>query len=420
MEFRTIAIGTATQFTVMLGFTVVMPIGPDIAVDLGLPIAHLGLLASSYALAGFVTALGSASLLDRYSRRSPLVAALALIGFATICASFTDNLPMLMLMRAISGACGGICTALLTAIIGDTIAPERRGRAYALVLGTGPLVSIIGLPMAIQLAAIASWRLPLLLLGSTALLITVIAHLALPPMAAHLGSHDRPVSFRLSDALRRPAFRLAMACIFMMTLAFGLLTANNASLLLLNLHLPRPWLAPFYMGAGVMSFGLLRLVGRAADRYGPHSLILPAAASFSGGIVLTYVLPSGPAIGAMAMCIILMSISTLSVSMTTLALQAPGPAERAGFGALIGALQNLASAAGAAVSSGVLVDLPGPRLGNAHLVGLLAIGVAGTLPVFARLLQRQLGTAQRACHAAPVPLPEHPVLREECQCRNGT
>ena len=414
MEFRTIIIATATQFTVMLGFSVVMPIGPDIALDLGLPIAHLGLLASSYALAGFVTALCSADLLDRYGRRSPLVTALALIGLATICASFANNLMILMVMRAISGACGGICTALLTAIIGDTIAPERRGRAFALALGTGPLVSIIGLPITIQLAAITSWRLPLLLLGSAALAITVIARFALPPMTAHLGSSGRPTSFRLAKAFRRPAFRLAMVCIFLMTLAFGLLTANNASLLLLNLHLPRPWLAPFYMGTGVLTFALLRLVGRGADRYGPRTMILPAAASFSGGIVLTYVLPSGPVAGAAAMSIIIMSISTLSVSMTTLALQAPGPMERAGFGALIGAIQNLAGAAGAATSSAILIDLPGPRLGNAAFVGLLAIGAAAALPVFALILQRRLDTAGPACPT----LSKHPVSREVCQCRN--
>lgn len=416
MESRTIAIATATQFTVMLGFSIVMPVGPDIALDLGLPVAHLGLLASSYALAGFVAALCSAGLLDRYGRRSPLIASLALIGLATICASFADNLTILMAMRAISGACGGICTALLTAIIGDTIAPERRGSAFALVLGTGPLVSIIGLPLAIQLAAIASWRLPLLLLGSTALAITAIARFALPPMTAHLGTHGRPTSFRLADALRRPAFRMAMTCIFLMTLAFGLLTANNASLLLLNLYLPRPWLAPFYMCTGILTFMLLRLVGRVSDRQGPLALILPAAASFSGGIVLTYVLPSGPTIGAVSMCIVIMGISTLSVSMTTLALQAPDAAERAGFGALIGALQNLAAAGGAAVSSAILVDLPGPRLGNANIVGLLAIGLACALPVFARLLQRQLGTRQ-ACH--PMPVAQHPAPPEECQCRNG-
>ena len=146
MQTRTIAIATTTQFIVMLGFTVILPIGPDIAVDLGLPVAGLGLLASSYSLAGFATGLGSAGLLDRYDRRTPLTICLTLIGLATIGASYANSLPMLMLMRAIAGGCGGICSALLTAIIADTIAPERHGRAFALVLGTGPLVSIIGLP----------------------------------------------------------------------------------------------------------------------------------------------------------------------------------------------------------------------------------------------------------------------------------
>ena len=395
MQTRTIAIATTTQFIVMLGFTVILPIGPDIAVDLGLPVARLGLLASSYALAGFVTGLGSAGLLDRYDRRAPLTICLTLIGLATIGASYANNLPILMLMRAIAGGCGGICSALLTAIIADTIAAERRGRAFALVLGTGPLVSIIGLPMAIQLAAIANWRLPLLLLGTAALTLMVIARFALPPMAAHLDNPLRPAGFRLKGALLRPDFRAAAAGIFTMTIAFGLLTANNASLLLLNLHLPRDWLAIFYVVCGGITFALLRVVGRLMDRLGPLTLILPAACSFSLGVLLSYVLTLGLAAGATAMCVVIMSISILSVSMTTLALQAPDPVERAGFGALLGALQYLASAVGAAVSSSILTDLPGPRLGNTHAVGLLAIGAAAIVPILARVLRGHLIVAQQ-------------------------
>lgn len=395
MQTRTIAIATTTQFLVMLGFTVILPIGPDIAVDLGLPVARLGLLASSYALAGFVTGLGSAGLLDRYDRRAPLTICLTLIGLATIGASYANSLPILMLMRAIAGGCGGICSALLTAIIADTIAAERRGRAFALVLGTGPLVSIIGLPMAIQLAAIANWRLPLLLLGAAALALMLIARFALPPMAAHLDNPLRPAGFRLKGALLRPDFRAAAAGIFTMTIAFGLLTANNASLLLLNLHLPRDWLAIFYVVCGGITFALLRVVGRLMDRLGPLTLVLPAACSFSLGVLLSYVLPLGLAAGATAMCVVIMSISILSVSMTTLALQAPDPVERAGFGALLGALQYLASAVGAAVSSSILTDLPGPRLGNTHAVGLLAIGAAAIVPILARMLRGHLIAAQQ-------------------------
>ena len=403
MQTRTIVIATITQFIVMLGFSVILPIGPDIAVDLDVPVAHLGLLASSYALAGFVTGLSSAGLLDRYDRRTPLTICLTLIGLATVGASYANSLPMLMLMRAIAGGCGGICSALLTAIIADTIAPERRGRAFALVLGTGPIVSIIGLPLAIQLAAIANWRLPLLLLGTAALILMLIARFALPPMAAHLNDPLRPAGFRLKGALLRPAFRFATASIFTMTIAFGLLTANNASLLLLNLHLPRGWLAIFYMGCGGVTFALLRVVGRIMDRLGPYTLILPAACTFSAGVLLSYVLPFSLGMGATAMCVVIMSISTLSVSMTTLALQAPDPVERAGFGALLGALQYLASAIGAALSSSILTDLPGPRLGNTQAVGLLAIGAAALVPLWARMLRRHLVAAQQE---PPCPQPQ--------------
>ena len=419
IETRTIVIAAAAQFLVILGFSVVMPIGPDIALDLGFPIAHLGLLASSYALAGFGAALVSAGLLDRLGRRAPLVAALALLGLATVGASVANSLTLLMVMRAIAGGCGGICTALLTAIIADTVSTERRGRAYALVLGMGPLVSILGLPLAIHLAAISSWRTPLLLLGCAALAVTGVARFALPPLADHLAGAAVPTRSFLRDASHRPAFRAAMAGVFIMTVAYSLLTASNAALLLLNLHLPRAWLATFYMCCGGVTFLLLRGVGRVADRYGPFPLILPTVASLCGGIFFSYVLSLGPAIGAAAMFVTIMSVSTLSVSMMTLALRAPAPSERAGFGALLGALQNLAVAVGAGLSSSILTDLPGPRLGNAYVVGLLAISTASVIPLLGKRLQRHLGATVLPMSRLATQPSEQPVTLEESQCRNG-
>ena len=420
METRTIVIAAAAQFLVVLGYMVVMPIGPDIALYLGMPGAHLGLLASSFAVAVFGTALVAAGLLYRLGRRSPLIVTLALLGLAMVGASMANSITLMMFMRAVSGGCGGICTALLTAIIADTVSAERRGCAYAVVLGTGPLVSIVGLPLAIQLAAISSWRMPLLLLGCAALTLMGVARFGLPPLADHLRGAAAPTPFLLRDASHRPTFRAAMAGVFAMTFAFSLLTANNAALLLLNLHLPRTWLATFFMCCGGLTFLILRGVGRIADHHGPLPLILPAVASLCGGIFFSYVLQPGLAIGAAAMGVTIMSVSVLSVAMMTLALRAPAPSERAGFGALLGALQNLASAAGAGLSSTILADLPGPRLGNAHLVGLLAICTAGIIPLLARRLQRQLGGAVPPMPHQVTQAAEQPITLEESKSRAGS
>lgn len=388
METRTIVIATAIQFIVMLGFSVVMPMGPYIALDLELPVAQLGLLASAYALAGFCAGLFSAGILDRFDRRCPLIAALTLLGLATLGASRADSLPMLMAMRAIAGASGGVCTALLTAIIADVVSVERRGRAYSFVLGTGPLVSVIGLPLVIQIAATGSWRIPLVLLGCASLILTLIVRLGLPPLASHLHRCTGPSPSFLRNGLRRPPIRAAIASVFAMSFAFALLTANNATLLLLNLHLPHAWLAIFYMSCGTLTFLLLRLVGHISDRQSPFMFMVLAIIGFSGGIFFSYIFPPTQMVGVVALFVTIMSISVLSVSMMTLALHTPRTSERAGFGALLGALQNLASAIGAGLSSSILVDLPGPRLGNVEIVGFCAIGAAAITLIMGKRLQR--------------------------------
>src|SRR5689334_14087486 len=80
----------AGQFINMLDFGIVLPLGPDFAKALDIPVSKLGMLGSSYITAEVVAGIAGAFFLDRFDRRrvfavalTGLVVATAACGLAT-------------------------------------------------------------------------------------------------------------------------------------------------------------------------------------------------------------------------------------------------------------------------------------------------------------------------------------------------
>ena len=62
----------AVQFVNILDFMIVMPLGPDFAKALGIPLSKLGYVGGAYTAAACVSGLAGALFLDRFDRRKAL------------------------------------------------------------------------------------------------------------------------------------------------------------------------------------------------------------------------------------------------------------------------------------------------------------------------------------------------------------
>src|SRR3954464_2203814 len=68
-------VGTA-RFIATLDFAMVLPLGPDFAQALGIPVSKLGIVGGSYIATEMVAAIAGAFFLDRFDRRRALAVAL--------------------------------------------------------------------------------------------------------------------------------------------------------------------------------------------------------------------------------------------------------------------------------------------------------------------------------------------------------
>jgi predicted MFS family arabinose efflux permease len=399
----------AVQFVNILDFMMVLPLGPDFAAGLGIPASRLGLVGGAYTAAAAVAGVVAAGFLDRFDRRRALASAMAGLVAATAAGGLATGLGTMVAARVLAGAFGGPATSLAISIVADAVPAERRGRALGKVMGAFSIASVLGVPAGLELARLGGWRAPFFAVASLGLAIAGGALLLMPPMVGHLA---RPASAPAPGPglLRRPAALLSLAATASTMMAGFAIIPNISAHLQFDLGYPRARLGLLYMAGGAVSFLVLRAAGRWVDRAGAPRVAAVGTALYLAVLALGFAFPQ-PWLPVMALFVAFMTANSIrNVSAAALSTRVPGPAERARFLSTQSAVQHLASATGAALSTQLLTSRPDGRLEGmlplaafSSVLGLLLpFLLAATASALARAGPRPASPAGRPPHPSPL------------------
>jgi len=247
----------------------------------------------------------------------------------------------------------------------------------------------VGVPLSLQLALWGGWRLPFLTVGGLGLVVTAAVAASLPPRRGHLarGARGEPPPSRLFRPLVLASY--AMTAV---TMASGFLVLPNISAYVqVNLGLPRTQLQWVYGLGGLISFVTLRVVGRLVDRFGSFRVGSVAALLLLVAFDLAFDdVPANAPVFPIFL-FIFFALSARNVAYNTLTSKVPGPGERARFMSFQSAVQHVASALGASVSSQVLFVQPDGSLGNVPTLGRMAMGLTLLVPPLLFWVERGVG-----------------------------
>ncbi|GAA2127057.1 Cmx/CmrA family chloramphenicol efflux MFS transporter [Glycomyces algeriensis] len=131
---------------------------PDLAADLGVTVATAGLLTTAFAAGMAVGAPLTAALARRRPPRATLLAFLGLFSAAHVVGAVTDQFAVLLATRVVAAfANAGFLAVALTATAA-LAAPDRKGRALAVLLGGITIATIAGVPGGALLGTLLGWR----------------------------------------------------------------------------------------------------------------------------------------------------------------------------------------------------------------------------------------------------------------------
>ncbi|MSP59138.1 MAG: MFS transporter [Myxococcales bacterium] len=394
----------AVQFVNILDFMIVMPLGPDFARDLGIAPERLGLIGGSYTGAAFVSGIIASRFLDRFDRRRALAVAMLGLVVSTALGGFATGLKTLMVARMLAGSFGGPATSLALSIVADVVPAERRGKALGAVMGAFSVASVAGVPVALRLAQLGSWRTPFFAVAAMGLVVAGSAVRILPPLRAHLdaGRAIRPASATPLWTRKVVLLSWTMTALVMMS-TFSLIPYISPYLQY-NLAYPRDSLDILYMVGGVGSFAAMRLTGRLTDRFG--EVVVAAVGTTMMALVVffgfVHYLPGTPILLIFASFMIATSIR--NVPMNTLTSKVPAAWERGQFISTQSAVSHASSSAGAILASS-FVHSAGQTapLSGIPTVAAFTMTMAALVPLFLWAISRRLKAAPATEKAALLP-----------------
>lgn len=150
-----LALGTAAIGTE--GF-MIAPLLPTIAADLGMSLSATATLVVVFtlmmAVSSPITTVATAGL----GRRSALLLAMGLFTAANLAAAFSSSFAALLIARMAMAIASGLYVPGANALAGVIVAPEKRGRALAIVSGGMTLAIALGLPLGAVVGHAFGWR----------------------------------------------------------------------------------------------------------------------------------------------------------------------------------------------------------------------------------------------------------------------
>lgn len=131
---------------------------PDIAADLGVPVATAGLLTSAFAVGMVVGAPLMAGLARRWPRRTSLLVFVGFFLAAHVLGAVTGSFAVLLASRIVAALAnaGFLAVALTTAA--ELLPADRKGRGLAVLLAGTTAATIAGVPGGALLGTLLDWR----------------------------------------------------------------------------------------------------------------------------------------------------------------------------------------------------------------------------------------------------------------------
>ena len=177
------------QFTSVLDFMIMMPLGPQLTQLFGISAGQFGFLVSAYTFSAGLSGLLAATYIDQFGRKRMMLTLYPLFGLAALACSFAPSFEWLLTARVASGFFGGVLMALSQTIVAEVIPFERRGRAMGVVMTSFSVATVAGVPLALFLASHFNWHAPFLAIAFLVSLVILGAAKTLPSLKEHLTVH---------------------------------------------------------------------------------------------------------------------------------------------------------------------------------------------------------------------------------------
>jgi len=347
-----------TQFTVVLDFMVMSPLGDMLMKSMELTTKQFGFAVSVYAFSAGTSGLLTAGFADRFDRKKLLL--FFYVGFiaGTLFCGLSTTYFMLLAARIITGLFGGVIGSISMAILADLFPLQQRGRAMGFIqMGFGAS-QVLGIPISLYIANLFGWQSPFLMIVGLATIIWLTVMLKLQPVTKHLELRTEKTAIKhLWHTLRLRDYRTGFLLTALLSIGGFMMMPWGSAFAVNNLNVSYKQLPVLFMVGGVASLIIMPLVGKLSDKIDKVK-IFTAAAIWMMVVIVIYTNLSLVPFWIVMMMNILMMIGIMSRVVPAMALVSalPKMQDRGAFMSINSSLQQIAGGIAAGVGGMIVIQ----------------------------------------------------------------
>jgi predicted MFS family arabinose efflux permease len=370
-----IAILSILQFTVILDFMVLSPLGAMLLPTLHITTAQFGLVVSAYAFSAGASGILAAGFADKYDRKQLLVFFYAGFLVGTVFCALAPTYEFLLVARIVTGVFGGVIGSVGFAIISDLFRFEVRGRVMGFVQMSFAASQILGLPIGLLLANKFGWHSPFWMIAIFGTAVGVVIVVYMKPVTDHLKIKTTSSAFQhliktfsVPDYLKGYVSTILLATGGFMLMPFGSAFSTN------NLGLTMKQLPMVYLIVGIFSIATGPLIGSISDKVGKFKVF--SIGTLISCIMVAIYTPLG--ITPIWMVIIISVIMFAGITcrmITSSALMSamPEPQDRGAFMSITSSVQQISGGIASAIAGLIVYQAPNGILQRYDILGYVVI-----------------------------------------------
>jgi predicted MFS family arabinose efflux permease len=270
-----IALLATLQFTVVLDFMVLSPLGYILLDKLSITTSQFGLVVSAYAFSAGASGLLTAGFADKFDRKKLLV--FFYVGFlvGTLLCGIAPTYHLLLAARVFTGIFGGVIGSISFAIITDLFAINVRGRVMGFVQMAFASSQVLGIPIGLYLANKFNWHAPFLMIVAVGLIVGILIVTRMKPINAHLKIQQKGNAFHhLGKTLARPEYLQGFAATALLATGGFMLMPFGTAFGVHNLGIAEASLPTLYMVTGISMLVFSPMIGKLSDKAGKYKVFV--------------------------------------------------------------------------------------------------------------------------------------------------
>lgn len=381
-----------TQFTIILDFTIMSPLGAIMMPSLNITAGQFGVAVSAYAFSAGISGILAAGFADRFDRKRLLL--FFYVGFAlgTMLCAMAQDYHVLLLGRIVTGLFSGVMGSVVLAIITDLFPLHMRGRVMGFVQTAFAASQVLGIPAGLFLANYWGWHACFIVIISLSIAAIIVITFAMQPVDAHLRPKQDGNPFRhLTATIGQPRHTLAFAVTTLLALGGYMMMPFTSAYTVHNLGIDIARLPTIYLVSGLFSIVMGPMVGRASDAFGKYPIFVFGSVVASI-MVLIYTHLGHVSLATVIAVNVLMFAGLFSFMIPSQALLSaiPEPTYRGSFNAVSASLQQLSGGLGSVLAAAIIAENPDGSLIHFDWLGYILVTTSTVLVIAMYFVQKSV------------------------------